>query len=276
MKEMTFILVLIIALELQYVLWRNWRPLPARKTATKPVFVDTSALMDGRIVTAAQTGFISGHLIVPRSVVAELQLLADGGDADKRSRARRGLDVINELQNIAFTKVEVLHDDEILGSGGVDSRLIELAKKHDGMICTIDFNLSKVAKVEGIAVLNINELAQSLRMAFLPGEKLSLELVQKGQEAKQAVGYLADGTMVVVEQAADSIGKTVEIEIIRSLQTAAGRMMFARKVKNGGTSRPVRTTKPKGTTPRTERKAKRPASAEESILRLVNDQDDVV
>ena len=275
MQELTFMLVALIALELQYLLWRLVRPLK-KQTGVKPVFVDTSALMDGRIVTAAQTGFIASRLVVPRSVLAELQLLADGSDADKRMRARRGLDAVSELQNVAFTSVEIMNDEQQMDSGGVDSRLIELAKKYEGMICTIDFNLAKVAKVEEIAVLNINELAQSLRMAFLPGEKISLELVQKGQEAKQAVGYLADGTMVVVEQAADSIGKIVEVEIIRSLQTTAGRMMFARKTKPGGQSSDNKGSKPRGKAPRGPRTKQptRPSSKEESLLQLVKDQED--
>ena len=274
MQQAMFILVLIIVLELQYIIWRQVKS-GTRKPSVRPVFVDTSALMDGRIVTAAQTGFISSYLVVPRSVVAELQLLADGSDADKRTRARRGLDAINELQNILFTRVEVMNDAQNMGSGGVDSRLIELAKKHGGMICTIDFNLSKVAKVEGIDVLNINELAKSLRMAFLPGEKISLELVQKGQESRQAVGYLADGTMVVVEQAAGSIGTSVEVEIIRSLQTAAGRMMFAKKV---GSQEKSATTKSKlsktKSASRHGRKNHSSKSREDSLLKLVNDQNE--
>lgn len=221
------IIILILLAETSYLTYRALIAPESRTTGRAPLFVDTSALMDGRIVTAAQTGFLPSPIAIPNSVINELQLLADQADAEKRSRARRGLDAIKELQDVDWLEVKIIKDGPT-GSGGVDSRLVELAKKHHGTICTIDFNLNKVASVQGIRVLNINELAGSIRMAFLPGETISLPLTQKGQNATQAVGYLADGTMVVVEKAASSIGKTVEIEFIRSLQTAAGRMMFAR------------------------------------------------
>ena len=168
----------------------------------RKVYIDTSALMDGRIITAARTGFIPDNLVVPASVVAELQFLADQADSEKRARARRGLDAITELQEIEGVSVRIL-DDGPVGDGGVDARLVELAKKEaSSMLCTIDFNLNKVATVNGITVLNINELAGNIRMAFLPGETMSLALTQKGQGDNQAVGYLADGTMVVVDNPA--------------------------------------------------------------------------
>ena len=223
--NITLLLLGILVAEVTYLVYRS-RP-QLRFKARGGVFVDTSALMDGRIVTAAQTGFIPGHIVIPRSVINEMQLLADQADAEKRSRARRGLDAVQELQAMEYLRVETF-DDGTLGKGGVDERLIDLAKRHGGTICTIDFNLNKAATALGIRVLNINELAGSIRMAFLPGETMSLALTQKGQSSSQAVGYLADGTMVVVDKAAGRIGQTVEIEFIRSLQTAAGRMMFAR------------------------------------------------
>jgi len=197
------------------------------KKQRRPVFIDTSVLIDGRIVAVARSGFMNDALIIPRSVVGELQFLADNADHEKRARARHGLDIVSELQQIPSLDVEILQDGS-KAEEGVDERLLKLAKKHNGAICTIDYNLNKVAVVEGIAVLNVNELAQSLRMAYLPGEKMLLEIVQKGQDSHQGVGYLSDGTMVVVEQASKLIGQTVEIEFIRSLQTAAGKMMFAR------------------------------------------------
>ncbi|MNQ86189.1 putative PIN and TRAM-domain containing protein precursor [compost metagenome] len=193
----------------------------------RPIFVDTSVLIDGRIIAVAQSGFIGDTLVIPRSVIGELQFLADNADHDKRSRARHGLDVVQELQQMPQVTVEILQDGS-KAEEGVDERLLKLAKQYSGAVCTIDFNLNKVAQVESIAVLNVNELAQSLRMAYLPGEKMLLELVQKGQDSHQAVGYLADGTMVVVEHAFKQIGQTIEIEFIRSLQTAAGKMMFAK------------------------------------------------
>ena len=196
---------------------------------SRPILVDTSVLIDGRIIAVAKSGFIGDTLVVPRSVIGELQYLADNADHDKRARARYGLDVVQDLQAMPHLTVEILQDGS-KATEGVDERLLTLAKKHSAAICTIDYNLNKVAVVEGITVLNVNELAQSLRMAYLPGEKMLLELVQKGQDSHQGVGYLTDGTMVVVEHANRHIGKTIEIEFIRSLQTAAGKMMFARPV----------------------------------------------
>lgn len=221
------VLLVIIMAQLTYLIYRSEAKSPQRKPSKRPVYVDTSALMDGRIVTAAQTGFIPYDIVVPKSVVAELQYLADQADNEKRSRARRGIDAISELQEMSNINVTIF-DDGPTDNGGVDERLVSLAKKNGGSICTIDFNLNKVASVQGITILNINELAGNIRMAFLPGETISLGLTQKGQGNNQAVGYLADGTMVVVDKAASHIGQTVEIEFIRSLQTAAGRMMFAK------------------------------------------------
>ncbi len=193
------------------------------------MLIDTSVLMDGRIVAVAQSGFVSDTVLIPRSVVGELQLLADGSDSDKRTRARHGLDVINILQNDPNVKVKILQDGS-RADEGVDERLLKLAKVRNAKLCTIDFNLNKVAQVEGVKVCNVNELAQSLRMAHLPGEHMTLQLVQKGQDNHQAVGYIADGTMVVVEHASNRIGHAEEVEVIRSLQTAAGKMMFAKLV----------------------------------------------
>lgn len=217
---------LIILAEVTYLLAKL--PKTTLKTKDRPVFIDTSVLMDGRILGIAGSGFLSGTLVIPRSVVGELQFVADHSDSDKRTRARRGLDVINELQQMKRVEVEILQDGS-KADEGVDERLLTLAKQHGGAICTIDFNLQKVAVVEDIQVLNINELAQGLRMAHLPGEKMLVELVQKGQDSHQGVGYLQDGTMVVVEQASTLIGQSVEVEVVRSLQTAAGKMMFARR-----------------------------------------------
>ena len=223
----TGILIIILA-QVTYLVMVNTKKLSHKKD-THPIFVDTSVLIDGRIIAVAQSGFITGTLTIPKSVIGELQFLADNADNEKRSRARHGLDVISELQKIPNIKVEILQDGS-RAENGVDERLLELAKRYKGAICTIDFNLNKVAQVEHITVLNVNDLAMSLRMAYLPGEKMLLELTQKGQDAHQAVGHLTDGTMVVVEHANNKVGQIVEIEFIRSLQTAAGKMMFAKLV----------------------------------------------
>ena len=219
--------LLVLLAEVTYLVAKLPRQTNSRK---RMILVDTSVLIDGRIISVAKSGFIGDMLAIPRSVIGELQFLADNADHDKRTRARYGLDVVKELQDMDNVEVIILQDGS-KAEEGVDERLLTLAKKHSGsVICTIDYNLNKVGVVEGITILNVNELAQSLRMSYLPGEKMLLELVQKGQDNHQALGYLKDGTMVVVEQASKNIGQTVEIEFIRSLQTAAGRMMFARKV----------------------------------------------
>lgn len=222
------IAVLAILAEVTYLVSKQKKQ-PIVRRQMRSVLVDTSVLMDGRILSVVQTGFIGDTLVIPRSVIGELQFLADNADHEKRGRARYGLDAVAELQASDKVDTQILQDGS-KADEGVDERLLNLAKKHDALICTLDFNLSKVATVEGIAVLNLNELAQSIRMAHLPGDRMRLELVQKGQDSHQAVGYLPDGTMVVVEQASRLIGQTVDIEIIRSLQTAAGKMMFARLV----------------------------------------------
>lgn len=230
MEIIILILLLIVAIEVTFLVARNTNTNIYREKK-RQIFVDTSVLIDGRIVTIAKSGFIPGKLVIPRSVVGELQFLADQADPEKRSRARHGLDVIAELQSVSEVDVEIFVDN-FQKKEGVDDRLLKLAKKYNGIVCTIDYNLNKVAQVENIQVLNINDLAMGLRMSYLPGEKLLLELTQKGQESNQAIGHIADGTMVVVENAKNKIGKTVEVEFIRSLQTAAGKMMFAKLTDN--------------------------------------------
>lgn len=238
--EQTLIITLLVIIlaELTYLVYKQAYSRLSVDKRTRQVFIDTSVLMDGRIITVAATGFLGGDtLVIPRSVIGELQLLADNADHDKRERARRGLDIVNQLQQESSVSVEIM-PDSANAREGVDNRLLELAKRFDGTLCTIDYNLQKVATVEGVSVLNINELAQGLRMSYLPGERVTLDLQQKGQDNHQGVGYLPDGTMVVVEQASSLIGKNVEVEFIRALQTAAGRMMFAKLVvKKTSTSR---------------------------------------
>lgn len=226
MEYLLEIISTIVLLEVTYLVMVNTKRIFHKKD-DKPIFVDTSVLIDGRIVAVARSGFVSGNLRIPRSVIGELQFMADNSDSDKRSRARHGLDVVSELQSLPNLNVKIFQDGS-KAQEGVDERLLKLAKKHHGSICTLDYNLNKVAVVEGLTVLNVNDLAMSLRMSYLPGEKMLLELTDKGQDTHQAVGHLADGTMVVVERASSLIGKTVEIELIRSLQTAAGKMMFAK------------------------------------------------
>jgi rRNA-processing protein FCF1 len=245
MEIIIIILLLIIAAEATYLVAVTNKKQISKKMG-HPIFVDTSVLIDGRIIAVAKSGFLgSDTLFVPRSVIGELQFLADNGDAEKRSRARHGLDVVSDLQAMPDVKVEIFQDGS-KAEEGVDERLLKLAAQYKGSICTIDYNLNKVAQVEHIRVLNVNDLAMSLRMAYLPGEKILLELTQRGQDNHQAVGHLTDGTMVVVEHANKLIGKTIEVEFIRSLQTAAGKMMFAKPTNiksttNQVTSKPIKT-----------------------------------
>ena len=235
--------LLVVLAEVTYLVAKLPRATNSRR---RMVFVDTSVLIDGRIIPVAKSGFVGGSLVIPRSVIGELQFLADNADHDKRARARYGLDVVKELQELKEIEVTILQDGS-KAEEGVDERLLKLAKKYSGAVCTIDYNLNKVAVVEGIPVLNVNELAQSIRMAYLPGERIVLEMVQKGQDSHQAVGYLSDGTMVVVEHAYKLIGQSAEIEFIRSLQTTAGKMMFAKLIT---AERPAVKQKPIGRQPR--------------------------
>jgi len=232
MELLIILTLLVIAAETTYLVAAQTVKLKHSKKQHMPIFVDTSVLIDGRIIAIAESGFITSTLFIPRTVVGELQFLADNADTEKRTRARHGLDIVKELQSMDNVKVEIFNDGT-KAEEGVDNQLLKLAKEYNGAICTIDYNLNKVAQVEKIPVLNVNDLAKTLRMAYLPGEKIRLELTQKGNDQHQAVGHLADGTMVVVEHAKTHIGQTVEIEFIRALQTAAGKMMFARLVGGG-------------------------------------------
>lgn len=209
--------------ETTYLLVKTVQPSKTKDS----ILLDTSVLIDGRIVSIARSGLLSAKLVVLRSVVRELQFMADKADHDKRERARFGLDVIDQLQTIDTLHVEVI-DDGITSQSGVDEQLMNLAIKWHAKLCTIDYNLNKSARVQGIEVININELAHALRVTYLPGETLEVKLQQPGQDSHQAVGYLDDGTMVVVDNAKPFIGQTLVVEATRVLQTAAGKMMFAR------------------------------------------------
>jgi uncharacterized protein YacL len=200
-----------------------------RASGNRKVVLDTCALIDGRILELSKSGFIPDELIIPEFIVHELQMLADGSDSRKRARARYGLDVIKELQNSPNCKViinKMLLNEDIQ----TDDKLVKLAKKLNVPLYTTDYNLNKVAEISGVTVLNVNELAQQLRPEILPGEQATIKLVQKGSSQSQAVGYLDDGTMVVVNNASKLIGKTIKVEISRSLQTAAGKMLFAEAI----------------------------------------------
>jgi rRNA-processing protein FCF1 len=225
MEILLLALVAVGAIETTYLVYKSR---PKTHVEQHSLLLDTSVLIDGRILPIARSGLMTAPVVIPRSVVRELQYMADKADHDKRERAREGLDMIDQLQHIEGLTVRLIDDPE-LKNGGVDERLVELAKESNARLCTIDYNLNKAARVQGVIVVNINELAHALRIVHLPGETVELKLVQSGQESRQAVGYLDDGTMVVVDDAKAQIGHVVEVEVTRVLQTAAGKMMFARK-----------------------------------------------
>ena len=241
------------------------------------ILLDTSVLIDGRIVAIARSGLIGSKLIVPRSVVRELQFMADRADHDKRERARYGLDVIEQLQSIEAVRVEVV-DDGITSQQGVDEQLINLALKWQAKLCTIDYNLNKSARVQNVSVININELAHALRITYLPGETLDVKLQQPGQDSHQAVGYLDDGTMVVVDNAKAFIGQTLTVEATRVLQTAAGKMMFAKhhekpvRPMRSAPQQAVQSTKPKSRHTSSNRRSRqsKPRTVEDSLVDLAN------
>lgn len=226
MEFIILIITLIILAETTVLLLKTQAKPLLSSNQKRKIYIDTSALMDPRLVAVAQTGFLSDEMIVPRSVIAELQLLADGKDHDKRLRARAGLDAVGELERVVFFNLTIL--DDPLDRTPVDNRLLELAKSNHGTILTNDYNLQKVAATDHIDTLNLNALALVLRNEYLPGERATVKLITTGSGASQAVGYLKDGTMVVVEKAKSRIGQEVEVEFERLNQTAAGTMMFAR------------------------------------------------
>lgn len=231
---MEIILLTLAVLILVQTSYLTYRSAVKGSTSSGDILLDTSVLIDGRIVAIARSGLISSRLIIPRSVVRELQFMADKADHDKRERARYGLEVIEKMQQLPGLEVSVT-DDGVTSEHGVDEQLILLAQRTGARLCTIDYNLNKAARVQSVHIININELAHALRVIHLPGENISVELVQPGQDKKQAVGYLDDGTMVVVDDARELIGQSVAVEVTRILQTAAGRMMFAKRVSSGST-----------------------------------------
>ena len=189
--------------------------------------LDTSVLIDGRIADVCETHFLDGTLGVPRFVLHELQLVADSSDALKRQRGRRGLEVLQRMQKLPGLEIRILEDD-IHGSSGVDQKLMELARRISAKIVTTDFNLNKVARVQGIAVLNVNVLANAMKPAVLPGESMRVLILREGKEATQGVAYLDDGTMVVVDGARRMVNRTVDILVTSVHQTPAGKMIFGR------------------------------------------------
>lgn len=200
--------------------WLSWPFGKQRK-----LVLDSCALIDGRIVEIVDSHFIADELVIPQFIINELQLLADGNDSHKRERARYGLDIAHQLQDSAPNRVTI-ERTVFPGAPTTDDKLVLLAKKLNAQLYTTDYNLGKVAAVEGVPVLNVNELAQALRPITLPGETLKIKIIQKGSNRDQGVGYLDDGTMIVVDNAARHVGKVVPVTVMRMHQTVAGKMVF--------------------------------------------------
>jgi len=194
--------------------------------------VDTSVIVDGRIVDIVESGFIEGLLVVPRFVLRELQAIADSVDSQKRTRGRRGLEVLNRLQETIVLNINE-RDYPEMPPGSVDGKLVRLAKELGAKLLTNDYNLNRVAQVEGVEVLNINELANAVKPVVLPGEELHVQVIREGKESHQGVAYLDDGTMIVVEHGRKFIGEGTEVVVTSVLQTVAGRMIFARPKREG-------------------------------------------
>jgi len=193
---------------------------------TRPLLLDSSALIDGRILDLAQTGLVQAPIVVPRFVVGELQLLADSSDRLKRARGRRGLDVVTELQRAP--KLDVSIDEASVPGKSVDQMLVELARTMPAIVATTDSGLNRVAGIQGVPVLNMNDVANALKPSVVPGETLRVTLIKRGEQPQQGVGYLDDGTMVVAEDGAGAVGQDVSLTVTSMLQTSAGRLIFGR------------------------------------------------
>ncbi|MET3291409.1 UNVERIFIED_CONTAM: uncharacterized protein YacL [Brevibacillus sp. OAP136] len=189
--------------------------------------LDTSVIIDGRIADICRTGFIEGELVIPRFVLEELQHIADSSDALKRNRGRRGLDILNKIQKELKVKVQI-HEGDFEDVSEVDSKLVKLAKVLNGKVVTNDFNLNKVCELQGVPVLNINDLANAVKPVVLPGEEMNVQVIKDGKEYGQGVAYLDDGTMIVVEGGREFIGSDLDVLVTSVLQTSAGRMIFAK------------------------------------------------
>ncbi|MDA1329924.1 MAG: PIN domain nuclease [Chloroflexi bacterium] len=197
----------------------------------RTVLVDTSVIIDGRITDIARTGFLPGALLIPRFVLVELQHVADSSDKLRRQRGRRGLEVLANLQRDPKISVQI-SDIDVEGTREVDDKLVILARQLHAPVLTNDYNLNRVAELQGVTILNVNDLANAVKAVFLPGEEMIIKVIQEGREANQGVGYLEDGTMVVVQDGSKLVGMDVDVSVTKVLQTAAGRMIFARPEKS--------------------------------------------
>jgi uncharacterized protein YacL len=206
--------------------------LEASSSDRRTILLDTSVIIDGRIADIARTGFVPGSLLIPRFVLAELQYIADSSDSLRRQRGRRGMEVLSQLQKDTNVVVRI-SDIDVEGTREVDDKLVILARQMRCPILTNDYNLNKIAEFQGVTVLNVNELANAVKSVMLPGEILRIRVIQEGKEANQGVGYMDDGTMVVVENGRECVGHETDVTVTKVLQTAAGRMIFGRPEEKG-------------------------------------------
>lgn len=225
--------VVVLAITVLLLVKQNKKPIPTKptKSATKSVeksqiLVDTSAIIDGRIADIVKSGFVPGKLLVPRFVLAELQNIADSEDSMRRSRGRRGLEMLNLIRENPAVELDIIEENPE-DVKEVDHKLVYLAREYGTDILTTDYNLNRVATIEQVKVLNINELANAIKAVVIPGEEMKVKVVQKGKEKNQGLAYLADGTMIVVEKGDKLLGKEVSVEVTRIFQTVAGKMIFA-------------------------------------------------
>ena len=233
----------------------QFNPKSSAKKASKKIVLDTSAVIDGRILALAEAGFLNdAELISTNIILDELQYLADEGDSFKRSRARYGLEVLNKLSSLSQLTLSTTNLAK--SEHEVDQQLLNLAKSLGAQLFTADFNLAQRARVEGVEILSPNDLAESLKPQILPGENFTIKLIQKGDDRNQAVGYLPDGTMVVAENSQNKIGQTVELKSSKIIQTTAGRIVFAQQAGSG----PKRGPKPSGANPKPSPKPRAPRS----------------
>ena len=199
---------------------------------SRTILLDTSVIIDGRIADIARTGFLPGSLLIPRFVLNELQYIADSPDSLRRQRGRRGMEVLSQLQKEPILPVRIT-DIDVEGVRDVDDKLVILARQLRCPILTNDYNLNRIAELQGVSVLNVNELANAVKSVLLPGESLSVRVIQEGKESGQGVGYMDDGTMVVVENGREYLNREILVSVTKVLQTAAGRMIFGRREENG-------------------------------------------
>ncbi len=226
MDFVILIVLILVLVETSILLFRKFQP---NLSSKRKIYIDTSVLIDGRIINVAKTGFLDGDIIILKTVLLELQLLADSKDSERRKIGRNGLDNAAELERVVNINTEVV--DDTGGIKKVDEELLKVAKENRGAIMTIDYNLIKVAEAEKIETLNLNDLALAVRTEFLPGEIITLKIFEKGSNRGQGVGHLPDGTMVVVENASRKVGQEVKAKLIKYFETSAGRMIFAQLVK---------------------------------------------